>query len=716
MGMTQDDLHKQDQEKRIQAEPVETHAEQQIEKELFEGGEVRNLTAEEVEERRLKTAETLDQHSAELLRRGLKASLTEISQVAIRPLKTAPALPEGEEYAKLSSRKRRKARSRQTDNVKKATKAGYTENVTGQTLPMRDALIKRQKEERKLEPIKIENWRTVKLDSIFPDDLFTPSFDMKSSTTINIGGIREKLRYADAVLEAIRSDATLSITEQAQADHLEATKQAAEAVLRNTVQANGVNYNMPGSIPSRDMILESRENKIRATAEYQKLVLNRDQLVQEKTFEKAKGTDEYAVAYQEALAIKNGDIEEALGENPQLMEVYRNEIKAAETDHSPKALKLAEVAKETLAERSANREYYKRMKDSGIGFHHAGTAEQYMKMLKLMDEKNDKYVANKEVFDRIFREYAVVEKFVQASQTEMLAIDNLPFPVELRRNFTQIQMTDPRYKAAELRSLQLLQAMKYLLTDEEPSDGAQIVLEKEFGIVTTRRQERKEELWNTPPENPEERTKFVSEHRKRNLKMFENAQRQAVNLGMKDHCDHRIIVAIGTQFEVNADGAPLTQLDAEKMTQNQQVIADITSGDRARQEPLLDDMMQNIRHDVPTPDLFGEDAFLGNLDKLQTITQRSLMISNVKSDFRWYFDDHPELSEEMGPIMDVYAAATTLMMTRMKLYGVNIDGDVWPADSEEEALLIQNGRMLIESAEQDYQTAYTAYLTKVSTR
>jgi hypothetical protein len=183
---------------------------------------------------------------------------------------------------------------------------------------------------------------------------------------------------------------------------------------------------------------------------------------------------------------------------------------------------------------------------------------------------------------------------------------------------------------------------------------------------------------------------------------------------MKDYCDARIMASIGTQFELNEEGEPRTQLDAAKRAENQQVIEDIMSDDKSRQTPHFDALITKLKLNVPTPDLLKRDVFLRNLNRIQTIIQPSLMFTNVQDAFGWYFADHPGLSEEMAPIMDVYAAAANVMVNMAKLYGVGPDGTLWTGD--EEVSMMGEGRKYIADAEEDYQRKYANYLTTVSAR
>ncbi|MDR1952972.1 MAG: hypothetical protein LBQ21_00600 [Clostridiales Family XIII bacterium] len=502
MSMTPEELQRERQRR-----DSLTVAEQQVQQQPVQQYTIPDLTEEQHEALRKKTFELKDSVIAEQLRLGIiqtenvremKAELTLLSP----PASTLPAMPVDDEQAKmlkLSASKRKKARKRQEDNTKKAQRQNY-QSPTGQTLPMAEQIKKQKRQEAKRGPREIENWREIGLDStvLYHTDLFDPSFDVKKDTSINVGQIRQEIQTAEAVLrqKADSNGEAFNPEGEARFSVLQQTTDAAKAALYAVVGSHGVNSDDGTPLPEEE-VLRCRETKDAAIAKYRELVWNRGMHVAKLTYENLQQNE----AYREQYAYQVESSRSGLSREHGLSEDTQSRLEAAITTANTETDRTQ--TRHQLDKRRKNLPYLDELRDSGIEYSSYGAAGVHIDLLRLKAEHADRYAANKALFDRMYAEFLSAEKYVQEREMAVKAVggattlDDELFSGQTENNlYNYLVDRNPKMAAADHRASVLMQAMTYLLTGNEDglSPEGRIALERDFNIVTAKRQEEKDAL------------------------------------------------------------------------------------------------------------------------------------------------------------------------------------------------------------------------------
>ncbi|MDR1952963.1 MAG: hypothetical protein LBQ21_00555 [Clostridiales Family XIII bacterium] len=652
--------------------------------------EAREADADALEVARRKEVLLVDKANAELLRRGLNADTHTAGYVKISPPDTQPQI--SSPYGKLTARQKRKLRSRQEDNERKARQSGDPKDpltavtVSGETLPMQREIKRLNHKDKTAKPIEVgDDYVSRGMQPQYDAALFDRSFSAKTDIAIDIAAIRSQIKTTEAILQKrTQVGARLTMEEDATFEHLAKTNAAAKTALRAIIGSNGIDSETGDRLSPRDANRFGAE-KNKAIAEYRRLTLNRSNLIADILLEKLQQDPRFTGAVAEEAEKRAWA---AIAETEGLDEETRARLVARAQNGSTQ--RDRDGATHDLAKREENQKYYKLMQESDIKFCDLASAGAYMKLLKFVDQNRTRYEQYKKQFDLMFREYSDLMKFLEAQNRLGFRLQQVGSHFGIQAGMVtqmnwNVKDENPRYKVAQVRIRDLGQAMEHLLTGEKTKNTrAAMLLEDEHNIVTDQRREEIEHAkWNTPPTDPEQYAEFAVAHLSRRHRMTANAKKAGIDATAGHSASDRMNRDLGvllwnTGFETDSSGEPLTEQDRTNKglcERNARYLRDKSVSVNFA-DTVLSPIFTEIANFVPTPEMFEDSYFYSHIEQLIGFTEKGLSFADYCTEYPGYVSylqtNRKALYEKYTRLRSLHTCAASLCRSKLGMIGVDI--------------------------------------------
>lgn len=646
------------QEAQAHQEAQATASMQLVEQYAREG--VETIPVERLEEMQKGFMATKARVTAEKLRLGIERQATKTKPA---PPGNPPPAPENA-TVQMTRRQRKKAEKRKESNVKKARRRGYRE-ATEETLPLAQEIQRLNREG--LPPVDLSDWRESLGVFQFSEDLFTASPDAGKELSLDVTMIRRYIQVAEAFKQKCEEDlGLLNIEETARYEVMTEMLQRAKDALRVWAGSHGVDSETGESIADGERITKYREEREETVNRYRTMA--------------AKPRSEVVDRVEKTVESQLAEVEE--------------EVRAKER---------SDIARE-VAGKEGYGPYYEKVKTLDFEFSYYQAAEAYIKHLKMIDDHPEAYQQNKEIVDRILREYTENEKqgsryARQIKQIETLSL-NGAFSQDVEGRLQLRLTTRAEYLATEEQSKFCRSALHYLLAGEPADDWVHTVLAEQYGIETRERRaiqagmavleqmERQNELLDREQRELKERKEWESRRpaSKEAVPAFlaERIKRQADAriTGRGDwqrrrqdepyQADLRVLGAFTPGYELNEAGEPRTLLDAERREFTLRYYDDMTSGDHARMTPHLERLTERQLSFRPEMRMLEDDYLIGHIAELAQMAYEMTCIENVMKSCKWYFDALPmREQDQLKASATWFGLFTAAFGAKVKLFGVD---------------------------------------------
>lgn len=543
--------------------------------------------------------------------------------------------------SRLSERKRNKIAQKRANNLKKAQKNNWI-GATEDTIPMMEQVKSFHKDIQK-HPVEL----TKKFG--FDRNLFSPDFPEEQPCSIDIKkGLMtlEKLKAAHRVYKAGQLNG--SDFEQISYKANFVVMERLEEALRTILATNGIDMDTGSPLMDLERIETARMVRAEAVERYE-------------------------------LAMDK--IRDILGEQAELH--FEQELGL-----------LNEQIKRNNAEQRRPE-----TADLDFEFHYEPLEEEYVKLRKSIDSNPDKYAEYKSIIDQSYHRYLDVNTRIAAYGRRIWALKELAkryFDDKSMRKIIE-ERASALASCAELDHLQSIAAQQYelirfLLEGRPFTEELQYmykVIEEEYGIQTTVREEQKKELedFNKLPDwQKEEYRKLPAEdqrmalhfskvvkERSRQRKAVMDANRSRIE---KSNKDKRALMLLLHGAQVNEYGAPLKVEDGKNMLEDQYKIEAYLSNDLKRTEPLLAPIVEKVLR-YPFLQIDVKKELRERPAEYIDILFQTTYLQNMLHDHPEYYNSLPkETTEELKRVMRIGGWITGYTQTILSVYSVEIDGEL----------------------------------------
>jgi hypothetical protein len=478
-----------------------------------------------------------------------------------------------------------------------------------------------------------------------------------------VGEAKECLARYDQMTPEERD--ALPLEQRIKVDRLRSTLPVAEKTLRLAIAADGVDYDTGGPVEP-------------AVTEW------------------AKG--------QLASEIANYN-DSAMSAKKQAMESFTGyaETKIEETLRDPSFQEEVEEAR--IA--SENENPY--LKDIPVAYNDYITVqadEGYLKIRSAIHDNPDKYAEHKDVIDRMMTAYLDAWNLISQEQMRLTVLFRHQQDANDSKNEVlesaysdYINYSSKRVGPVENRMASLQHMMRYMLEGKELTEGTSWMhahMEKEFGVVTERRREEKNELSAAEEKltklekieklgGSKDFADFYSDDALRIAEELDSYNRRHSNF-VKDllpdpdelrrlNIDPRALRIFAHGYEVNEDGDPSTEEDRRYKEADEQYVREYTSSDPAVKARQLDRITDEMLLVAPTDEMISEEYILQNVVQIKQMVEKLCYLENIMNENKEYFENLPkEKLSRLHAIMNLYVPYGGLMTSILLAHGVNQNG------------------------------------------
>ncbi|MCL2036791.1 MAG: hypothetical protein FWG83_05330 [Oscillospiraceae bacterium] len=585
---------------------------------------------------------TNQQITAENIKLGL------LEQTPIQITEPNVPAPEFDAYVGMSARKRKKLEDRRNDGMAKARKNGF-KSPTKDTLPISDEAKKYHKEKNKLlgrlSKYPVEDLTTIPINA----DMFSPvPYKEGCDTTLDVRGILlkiDQIKYAVNRYKEESQTREIDIDVKVKYAVLERIGNEMERTMELVMKSNGNEFS--GEPCDGNEEANAYLDKDGAIKQFKELMKNRYQLE----------LDEFA----------------------KLIEPEINQLKE-------------NIDAEYIEQQKDTSEKYRPFFRGQLNTHEEG----YMKFVKALNNNPGKYAEHKVIIDSLYKEFIDLEdKFQREGFLFRALTTSLSEEISdsvYTTNLDERMRAEANTNELNQRIHAVQGALIHLLTGKKIDDRGHILLEQEYNYVTETRAARKvgvellaehtgsvkgmmESRNKTNfAENPKDITPFASEYTKqialgaldfkigRKLtsnyvnSLSEEFQEQAHVRGIEEKRDPRLANALLNEVHVNEQGAFVTKQDEENYIENISMLDIFFSLDRNEEmEVMLSNFVDEVLAVEITEEMLEPAYIAEHYEELHRLSERILMLDNVKNDYPKLFTDKPEVTDKIKNLAKLHA-------------------------------------------------------------